>query len=240
MSSVKCPECGLVNFSSASECKRCHLKFQQQEPVSETSPTRESQPPIVATQRESPAPSSFSNQKASPTPPPGRFGAKPERLNALMILFALYLLFSVVVFVFQLTQVYAGLHSEIWKLITDPNAMVYIPGFRETTYFSALLLVLGIFASLLLLIPLLRRSHSFLKFVRVYLVVSFVYFAVEVTWGFGLRYALMQRIPINAVTGPMLDQMYWVAMFKIIGFMVAFTWFQYFTTSDRVKRTFIK
>lgn len=27
MNSIKCPECGLVNFSTASECKRCHLSF---------------------------------------------------------------------------------------------------------------------------------------------------------------------------------------------------------------------
>jgi hypothetical protein len=137
-------------------------------------------------------------------------------------------------------QIYVLVHTEIWNLVTDPNAMIYIPGFKLTNYFFALLLVLGTFTSLLLLIPLLRRSHSFLKFVRVYLVVSFIYFAVEVTSGFGFRYALMQRIPINAITGPLLDRMYWAAIFQIIGFLVAFTWFQYFTTSDRVKRTFTK
>lgn len=101
-------------------------------------------------------------------------------------------------------------------------------------------MVLGTVASLLLLIPLLCRSRSFLKWVRVYLVVSFVYFAVEITSGFGFRYALTQRVPINEVTGPMLDRMYWTAFLKIIGFLVAFAWFQYFTTSARVKRTFVK
>ena len=34
MNSIKCPECGLVNFSTASECKRCHLSFvSDQEPI---------------------------------------------------------------------------------------------------------------------------------------------------------------------------------------------------------------
>ena len=27
MNSIKCPECGLVNFATASECKRCHMSF---------------------------------------------------------------------------------------------------------------------------------------------------------------------------------------------------------------------
>lgn len=30
MNSIKCPECGLVNFSTAPECKRCHLSFESQ------------------------------------------------------------------------------------------------------------------------------------------------------------------------------------------------------------------
>jgi len=33
MNSIKCPDCGLVNFATAPECKRCHLSFQ-----SETAP----------------------------------------------------------------------------------------------------------------------------------------------------------------------------------------------------------
>jgi hypothetical protein len=28
MNSIKCPGCGLVNFSTAAECKRCHLSFE--------------------------------------------------------------------------------------------------------------------------------------------------------------------------------------------------------------------
>lgn len=33
MNSIKCPDCGLVNFATASECKRCHLAFlSEQEP----------------------------------------------------------------------------------------------------------------------------------------------------------------------------------------------------------------
>lgn len=27
MNSIKCPDCGLVNFATATECKRCHMSF---------------------------------------------------------------------------------------------------------------------------------------------------------------------------------------------------------------------
>jgi uncharacterized OB-fold protein len=30
MNSIRCPECGLVNFASATECKRCHLSFESE------------------------------------------------------------------------------------------------------------------------------------------------------------------------------------------------------------------
>jgi len=30
MNSIKCPDCGLVNFATAPECKRCHLSFQSE------------------------------------------------------------------------------------------------------------------------------------------------------------------------------------------------------------------
>ncbi len=32
MNSMKCPECGLVNWTTATECKRCHAPFGSEEP----------------------------------------------------------------------------------------------------------------------------------------------------------------------------------------------------------------
>jgi len=36
MNSIKCPECGLVNFATASECKRCHMAFLAEQEPQET------------------------------------------------------------------------------------------------------------------------------------------------------------------------------------------------------------
>ncbi len=35
MNSIRCPECGLVNFATASECKRCHVSFVSEQMPSE-------------------------------------------------------------------------------------------------------------------------------------------------------------------------------------------------------------
>lgn len=240
MNSIKCPECGLVNFASAPECKRCHLKFHQPERVSETSPAVDEQnSDAVPAETPNPEPTAAASQPFSPAPLPKHFDADAPGLNAPTILFVVYLLLSVGVFVFQFTQFFALTKSSIWRHLTDPNEMLYIPGFAVIVYASWVFNALEILASLLLLVPLLRKSRSFLKFVRVYLVFSLIYSIVEIASGLSLRYALTQRLPENLMTGPMLDKMYWISILKIVGFLVTFIWFRYFTTSERVKRTFI-
>lgn len=43
MSSLKCPQCGLVNFATAPACKRCKLPFTQQEADSYNAPSQADQ-----------------------------------------------------------------------------------------------------------------------------------------------------------------------------------------------------
>jgi hypothetical protein len=38
MNNIKCPECGLVNFSTATECKRCHMSFEYDQPAFDAQP----------------------------------------------------------------------------------------------------------------------------------------------------------------------------------------------------------
>jgi len=49
----------------------------------------------------------------------------------------------------------------------------------------------------------------------------------------------LEKLQNNKDVEPLLDAMYWTSILSIIGFLVAFIWFRYFTTSDRVKNTFI-
>ena len=248
MNSVKCPECGLMNFASALECKRCHLKFHQSDSVPVVSAADVSETSPVADQASvganSPAvawPSSAAHREVTSALSPEYPNAKPQRFSAPTIVFLIYMLLNFAVLVYQFAHFLTLPKSAMWKYVTDPNQMLYMPGFAVTMYASWALNTLIILASLLLLIPFFLKSRSFLKFVRVYLVFTLIYSIVEVTTGLSYRYALTQRLPDNdPVIGPMLDNMYWVSILKIVGFMVAFIWLRYFETSERVKNTFIK
>jgi hypothetical protein len=248
MNSVKCPECGLVNFASASECKRCHLKFHQSDPVPITSSADAGAASPVPNQTSlaasSPAvaqPFSAAHREVTSAVSSEDPNAKPKRFSVPMFVFLIYLLLNFAVLVYQFAHFLTLPKSGMWKYVTDPNQMLYMPGFAATMYGSWALNTLTILASLLLLIPFFLKSRSFLKLVRVYLVFILIYSIVEVTTGLSFRYALTQRLPENdPVIGPMLDNMYWVSILKIAGFMVAFIWLRYFETSERVKKTFIK
>jgi hypothetical protein len=237
-----------VNFASAQECKRCQLKFHQSDSVpitsaedaGETSPV-ENQTSVGANSPAVAQPSSANNREVTSAVSPQYPNAKPTRFSVPMIVFLIYLLLNFAVLVYQFAHFLTLPKSAMWKYVTDPNQMLYMPSFAVTMYASWALNTLTILASLLLLIPFFLKSRSFLKLVRVYLVFILIYSIMEVTTGLSFRYALTQRLPENdVVIGPMLDNMYWVSILKIVGFMVAFIWLRYFETSERVKKTFIK
>ena len=240
MNSIKCPECGLVNFAEAEECKRCHLKFHPSEPAIETSSGAD-QPPfdmdvLSSTDPEPPVPDP---QEEPPAPLPEYFDDEPETLNAPMVLFAVYLFLGTVVLVYQMKGYVDLMYSVAWKHMIDPRDQFYISSFEPLLYLLWIMHILGVLGSILLIILLLRRSHSFLRWVRVYLLGSFVYFGVQLATGLTLRSALMEKLKNNREVEPQLDMLYWTSILSIIGFLVAFIWFRYFTTSNRVKNTFI-
>jgi len=92
MNSIKCPECGLVNFAEAEECKRCHLKFHQCEPPLKLYQTQISLTLRLMCGLDNPEPLVPNPQEAaSPAPLPEYFDAEPDTLNAPWFLFAVYL-----------------------------------------------------------------------------------------------------------------------------------------------------
>jgi hypothetical protein len=107
----------LVNFASATECKRCHIKFHKPEAivadvpvVSETAENEvlseppNDQPPIVL------------------PPLPEYFDAEPAPFTLPVTLFAVYLGLSILVFIVQLKVVFAFMGSSRYQLFTDPGA----------------------------------------------------------------------------------------------------------------------
>jgi hypothetical protein len=234
MNSLKCPQCGLVNFATAPECKRCHTKFHQPEPVSETSPQ--------ANEHISDVVAADATESWSPPPPPlprEELEDEPSGFSAPMIFFLGYLLLTVGLLAVQLRQLSAMSNSKEFKLFIDPREKLYIPNAEALFYLSWVLAILGVIASLILIVPLLVKMRAFLILVRVYLIASFAYFAVEIAIGFSMHSALTEKFPPKSGATDLLDILYWSLILRIIGFLVTFLWFRYFTTSERVKNTFV-
>lgn len=242
MNSLKCPQCGLVNFATAPECKRCHLKFHQPGLLSETSPVADEHiSDVAAMDAENPEPVAASSEPWSPPPAPEYIDDddEPSGFSPAMILFLGYLLLTIGILGFQLSQLSELWHGKAWGLMTQPNSKLYIQNAEAMFYLKWILNILGIIASLILIIPLLVKMHAFLNLVRVYLVAGFLYFGVEVATGLMLHASLMEKLPPNSGAEDVLQGLYWGSILKFIGFLVTFLWFRYFTTSERVKRTFI-
>lgn len=243
MNSLKCPQCGLVNFATAPECKRCHVKFHQPESVSEVSPAADEQTSDLAMHGSNPEQVAEDNEPWSPPPPPPLpeyfDDDEPSGFSAPMILFAGYLLLTIALLGFQLSQLSELWHSKAWGVMTQPSSKLYVQNAEAMFYVEWILHILGIIASLILIIPLLVKMHVFLNLVRIYLLGGFLYFGVQVANGLILHGALAEKLPPNSGTEDLLKGLYWGSILKFIGFLVTYIWFRYFTTSERVKRTFV-
>ena len=172
MNRLKCPECGLVNFGSAFECKRCHFRFSERQTRARIFP----QPAApVFTVLDQLAPEQTADDSAlqksgaahEPTAPfaplPEYFDGEAASFTLDMILFAVTVGLSILFFVYQLHQYYSLYGGAEWKALTDPKNMVYVPFLEPFFYLEWIIKLLAIFASALLIIPFLRKSYAFLK-----------------------------------------------------------------------------
>src|SRR6266851_3615677 len=92
MSSIKCPNCGLVSFATASSCKRCQQSFDPASPneaslVSEATAVLEARPlPESSPSPEQVAPSLLTTADSVMPPQETRFNAVVRRDGALLVM----------------------------------------------------------------------------------------------------------------------------------------------------------
>jgi len=232
LNSIECPECGFVNFLSAGECKRCHVRFQP-EPIPNASSSVSEAP------RE---PTDEDPQEAPLGPLPDYFNDEPASFSAPVILFAIGLAVTVLGVGYQLKLYFAFMKSSTWDAVTDPGglAWLYIPILEPLVYMELIIKCAVMLAALALLILLLGKSWSFLKWVRVYLLSALLYQVLEIVALLSLRASLPGKDTIQPFT-VLLDKGFWVVYALLAFGSVSLTliWFAYFDTSERVKKIFI-
>jgi hypothetical protein len=262
MSSIKCAKCGLVNFASAWECKRCHTQLHQvtdNDPVPDSKSVVEREPvpvKISPTGASSTKPlrtqvsSSFSGAHSAegseepPLPPlPEYFINESEPFTLWVNLFAVCLAITVLAVGYQFKLFFDFMNSPTWLSMTSPKSRgyFYTPALEPLFYLAVPAKFVVFAAALTLLILLRRKSWLFLKWVRVYLVAGLVYQLLETV---GLR-ILRTSLPGKSIGRPfsiLLEQGFWPWYFRL-AFAAAFVtllWLAYFSISKRVRRIFIE
>lgn len=238
MNSIRCPECGLVNFASATECKRCHVRFQAPEEgsaavpvVTETvendevlsEPTRDEQPQVVL------------------APLPEYFDAEPAPFTGWVILFAVYLGFNILAFMLQLKVFFDFMGSTRYQLATDPGgiASFYIPALEPMLYAELILKSVELLAALGLMLLIPGKSWTFLRCVRIYLFATILIEIAEIVGGLSLRASFAARELAPKPT-QLSELELGVGLMSGIAFiLISLVWAAYFEKSERVRKIFI-
>lgn len=228
MNSIKCTNCGLVNFASATECKRCKQTLE-----APSYPYWGNNAPVA------PPKPDWSKLQTVPAVPIetenlADYGDGSHPLGTR--LFRIFLVVTMILGPLSVSYMNAEMQGETWKLLIDPKSKLYLSTF-ETLYYVALLrAVIFSLSALILLITLWLKSKVFLTWVRIYLLAKILYFALEVSIIFRLATEMREkRIPQLAAAA---NDMQTLPLWIIVAIPVSLIWFVYFTTSKRARSVF--
>ena len=229
MSSIKCPNCGLVNFASATACKRCkqELEAASYPYWNENGAVKPPEPDWSKLQSVADVPGEYVDLED--------YGDGSHTIGN--ILFAIYLGLYTLSGLYAFSHITSGsIDKQTWQLLTDPKSKLYLASYEPLYYLVLLGVVVLLPATLIILITLFRKSRAFLSLVVLYLVVEFIHSALCVWLMFRQITELREKhLPQLDVVA---DQAQWLPYFPIIGLLLTFIWFRYFTTSKRARLVF--
>ena len=235
MDSIKCIECGLVNFASAKECKRCHVKFHKPEEianaVAEVSETAENNE--VSTE-----PFENGQSQVPLAPLPEYFDAEPAPSPRSVSLFSIFLGLSILVFLYQLKVTFVFMNSSRYQLTTEQNGLgFYIPGVEPIMYAELFLKGAELVAALGVMVLLLKKSWAFLRWVRIYLLITALLQVAEIVAAIILRASFDEKFGKPTQLSELE-----VGVGLLVGaafIMISLVWAAYFEKSERVRMVFI-
>ena len=222
MSSIKCPNCGLINFATAEACKRCKQTL------------------------EAPAYPYWQGNSAlvPPTPDWSRLQTDPaadfadvDRSHTIgTILFAIYLALHVLILPLCLVVIGWIMTQDSWELFTTPTNRLYLPSFAPFYYLILLGVIIYLPASVILLVRLFQKSETFLTWVVIYLLGEFVYSLIQgvLMWGMSGEMSGKHLPQLEAAA----VQMQGGIASCVISILITFIWFRYFTSSKRARMVF--
>jgi len=226
MSSIKCPNCGLTNFATSPECKRCKQSLEARDY------------PYWGGNAAEPRTPDWSKLQTVPAVPAEMdledFG--DGRHTTGNILFAIYLAIVMVLSIISLGFVSSPQTREFAKLVTDPKAQAYMPTFQSLYNLWTAGGVIFLLGPVILLLTMLVKAKAFLKWVMIYLLIEFLYSAVQMSLIFNFAEELRRKSVPQAVLAA--DQVQWIPYFGVMSILLTFIWFRYFWSSKPARAVF--
>jgi len=245
MNSLRCPQCGLLDFASSSECKRCKLVFGEL-PIAATTAAAAAEAPSSDTAayqywppRETPS--------AEAEPDWAAFSARlrdgleepeePAPHTTATILFAVLMLIATVVLLFQVHQ-YVNLSYEgPWRALTNTESELYVPVFEKMYWLELCAKSFGTVMQVLLLFTFFRKHRYFLKLYTIYFVVQLGYLILD-AWGITVFESTIRAKQLGPSVEAGLQAMRGLLPLYFVAALFGIAWLLYFR-SERVRKIFV-
>jgi hypothetical protein len=244
MNSLRCPQCGLLDFASSSECKRCKLVFGEIPITAETSAVaaEATNSDAVTYQYWSPR----ETPSAEAEPDWAAFSVRlrdgleepeePAAHTAGTVLFAVLMLIATVILLIQVHQ-YVNLSHEGWHALTNTESELYVPVFEKMYWLELCAKSFGTVMQVLLIWTFFRKHRYFLKLYTIYLVVQLGYLILD-SWGISIFESTIRAKNLGPGVEAGLQAMRGLLPLYFMAALFGIAWFFYFR-SERVRKIFI-
>jgi len=226
MNSIKCPNCGLVNFETATECKRCKQNFEAR-----AYPYWQGNTAVVP-----PKPDWSRLQQTVPDDAASLEDRGDGSHTVGNIVFAIYLVLNMILLFYAAVFFSSRQMNEVLRLVSVPKTPLYLASFEPLYYMVIVGVAIFLPGSIILLVRLFQKSESFLSLVVIYLVAELVYSLLQLALVYSLGGDLRaKQIPQFDLAA---DQMQALMGLNVISILITFIWFRYFTSSKKARMVF--
>ena len=242
MKSVKCPGCGLVNFATTAECKRCRHQFRAPEqpavPAAASVPTAASVPAVA--EEISPAPTP-NQPKPQPRPDPlPEYEPVATPIGGWLIVFGIGLGISLGLAVLQIIAFTQMVSTRAFQDLTTEGSAIYVPNFKAGVTLEVVWLSLLGIGCVILLIRFFRKSSSFPRLAVAVLAANIAFAFLDYLMGLNVERQLMEKLTTLYGRGNVRNVVpSYISLVILYSIISSGAWISYFLTSRRVESTFI-